>query len=149
MQITRQSEYAIRILIELAKYPLGELVPSKIIAEKQDIPGMFLQKTVQLLSRAGIVSTQRGVQGGVRLTLPADMITVADVIIAIEGPMALNPCLSPGYSCPNMASCPVRKILGRAQSALLHELRRESIADLAMAGEHTKGDKARLPGGGV
>lgn len=130
MQITRQSEYAIRILIELAKSPFGELIPSKVIAEQQDIPGRFLQKTVQLLSRAGLVSTQRGIQGGVRLTVPADRISLADVIAAIEGPLAINPCLAPGYSCPNMADCQVRVILGRAQAALLRELKRESIADL-------------------
>lgn len=139
MQITRQTEYAIKILIELAKSPFGELIPSKLIAEQQDIPSMFLQKTVQLLSRAGLVSTQRGIQGGVRLTLPAEKVTIADVIIAIEGPLALNPCLSPGYSCPNMADCQVRRILGRAQAALLHELQQENIADI-VAGKRPSED---------
>ena len=105
MKITRETGYAIKILIELAKSPFGELIPSKLIAEQQDIPGMFLQKTVQLLSRAGLVSTQRGIQGGVRLTVSADKITIANVITAIEGPLALNLCLSPGYSCPNMTDC--------------------------------------------
>lgn len=130
MQITRQSEYAVKTILELAQAPFGELVPSKTISEHQEIPGMFLQKTVQLLGKAGLVATQRGIQGGVRLTVPADRITIADVIAAVEGPLAINVCLVPGYSCPNMESCRVRNVLARAQSALLRELNRETIADI-------------------
>ncbi|CFX48301.1 Transcription regulator Rrf2-like [Syntrophomonas zehnderi OL-4] len=131
MQLTRQAEYALKTLLELASHPFGEILSSKVISERQDISEDFLKKTIQLLSLSGLVVTQRGNQGGVRLAKPADQITIADVVTAIEGPIAINPCLAPGYSCPNRATCQISPILSRAQQALLAELSRESLADLA------------------
>jgi Rrf2 family protein len=85
---------------------------------------------LQLLSRAGLVITQRGVQGGVRLALPAEKITIMDILKAIEGPLAINVCLAPGYSCDQMQTCRVRRILGKAQAAMAAELSRETLADI-------------------
>lgn len=130
MQITRQTEYAVRTLLELAAAEPGTFVAAKVISEKQDIPEVFLKKTIQLLARAGLVATQRGTQGGVRLAQPADRVTLADVLTAVEGPLALNPCLAEGYDCPNQASCPVRRIIARAQAAMVRELSRETLADM-------------------
>ena len=131
MQLTRQSEYALKILLELAGYPYGEVLSSKIISERQDIPEDFLKKTIHLLALGGLVSTQRGTQGGVRLAKQAEQINIADVLTAIEGAVAINPCLAPGYSCPRQAECNISPVLARAQQAFLNELRKESLADLA------------------
>lgn len=130
MQLTRQSEYAIRIMLELASRPFGEMVSSRTISEKQGIPEDFLKKTVQLLSLSGLVSTQRGIQGGVRLARPAEDINLVEVIKAIEGPLQINVCLAPDFNCPNRSSCPVSPVLERAQLAFLRELGRDSLADL-------------------
>lgn len=133
MQITRQTEYAIKTLLELAKIPYGQLLSSKVISQRHAIPEDFLHKTIQMLSRPGLVATQRGIQGGVRLGRPLDKITVADVIEAMEGPIALNVCLSPGYQCENQSTCQVRKALARAQKALVRELKKTTLADMAAA----------------
>jgi len=130
MQITRQSEYAIRTMLELAQATSGELLSARYISERQDIPEDFLKKTVKLLAMADLVVTQRGPSGGVRLARSADQINLADIIAAVEGPIALNQCLSPGYDCPNQLTCPVSRNLARAQQAMLEELRRESLADM-------------------
>ncbi|MGI6452396.1 MAG: RrF2 family transcriptional regulator [Syntrophomonadaceae bacterium] len=130
MQITRQTEYAIRILLELATLPPGQVISSKVIAQRQDIPEDFLKKIVQQLVISGMVSTQRGTQGGVRLVADIEQVTIADVMAAIEGPLGINPCLLPGYSCENMPQCPIRPVLARAQAAFLNELRKETLADL-------------------
>ena len=130
MQLTRQSEYAIKTMLELASRPFGEIIPSKIISESQDIPEDFLKKTIQLLSLSGLLSTHRGTQGGVRLVKTADQITIADIITAIEGPVAINPCLAPGYVCPKRDTCPVSPVLARAQSAMIKELTKDTLADL-------------------
>lgn len=130
MQITRQTEYAIRTLLELGKLPAGEVMASKVIAEHQNIPDDFLKKTIQLLSLSSLVITQRGTQGGVKLARPLDQITIADVILAVEGPLAINPCLVPGYECSNPQPCPVRPILARAQEAFLRELNQETLAEI-------------------
>ncbi|MEA4926857.1 MAG: Rrf2 family transcriptional regulator [Syntrophomonadaceae bacterium] len=135
MQITRQSEYAIKTLIELGMVPYGQLISSKVISQRHDIPEEFLHKTIQILSRAGLVVTQRGVQGGVRLGRPLTDITVADVIEAMEGPVAINVCLSPGYHCPNMGMCKVRAVLNSAQKAMLTELNKKSLAEIIAGGK--------------
>lgn len=131
MQLTRQSEYALKIILELAVHPYGEVLSSKIISERQDIPEDFLKKTIHLLALGGLVSTQRGTQGGVRLARKAEQINIADVLTAIEGPVAINPCLSPGYRCPHQPECTISPVLWRAQQAFLAELSKESLADLA------------------
>ncbi len=130
MQITRQTEYAIKTLLELGQVPFGQLISNKVISERQKIPEGFLHKTIQILSRAGLVATQRGVKGGVRLVQPLEEITMADVIEAVEGPIALNVCLQPGYQCENMSTCQVRKLLGAAQAAMIRELKKKSLADI-------------------
>ncbi len=130
LQITRQSEYAVRTLLELAQIPFGRRMSTKIISEKQEISEVFLKKTIQQLDRVGLVATHRGKQGGVQLCVPADEITIADVIGAIEGEVAINPCLSEKNHCKNEEFCPVHQILERAQDALLAELKRETFADI-------------------
>jgi len=131
MQLTRQTEYAIRTLIELVKAPEGVMVHSKSIAEKHNLPEKFLNKTIQILVRAGLVETRRGMQGGIRLAVSPDSIKIADVLAAIEGKLALNPCLGGDYHCEDQPVCPVRKVLQRTQEAILAELSKETLADLA------------------
>lgn len=130
MQITRQTEYAIRTLIELSKIGKGEYLQTKVISEKQNIPEVFLKKTVQLLSYAGLVKTKRGSQGGVALNIPSSEITIADVLTAIEGKLAINPCLTDKDYCSSYTDCPVHKILNRAQERLVEELKKETIEDI-------------------
>lgn len=135
MQITRQTEYAIKTLTELGLVPYGQLISNKVISQRHEIPEEFLHKTIQMLSRAGLVVTQRGVQGGVRLGRPLTEITIADVIAAMEGTIALNVCLSPGYQCPNMGACKVREVLSNAQNAMLAELNKKSLAEIVAEGK--------------
>lgn len=130
MQITRQSEYAIKTLLELARIPFGKTIRTGQISEEQNIPEVFLKKTIQLLARGGLVNTQRGAQGGVRLTVPADQITIIDVIEAVEGPLAINPCLAEGRHCQNEQSCQIRRILQKTQDAIRVELGRETVQDI-------------------
>ncbi len=131
MQLTRQCEYALRTMLELASHPFGEILSSKIISERQDIPEDFLKKTIHLLALNGLVSTVRGTQGGVRLAKAAHDIRVSEVVEAIEGPVAINPCLTSGYVCPNQSKCRISPVLARAQQAFMAELKKATIADLA------------------
>jgi Rrf2 family protein len=130
MQFTRQTEYAIKTMLELASLPEGEILAIKVISEHQGIPIDFLKKTVHLLSLGGLVYTKRGVQGGIQLARSPKEINIADIVQAIEGPLAINKCLTPGYTCPNQESCLISPVLARAQEAFLKELKRQSLADL-------------------
>ncbi len=128
MRLTRQAEYAMRALLELARVPAGEVMETAVIARRQDIPKVFLKKTIQALARAGLVETKRGAGGGIRLLKPAGQITLADAITATEGNIAFNPCLGGGENCPNAPSCRIRSAIRRGQQAFMEEMRRESLA---------------------
>lgn len=132
MQITRQTEYAIRTMLELAKSP-EEVLSTRYISERQDIPEDFLKKTIKLLALADLVITQRGTGGGVRLAKPAEQITMLDIITAVEGPICLNVCLAPAYDCPNQPTCPSRQVFKKAQDALVAELQKQSLAEMLKA----------------
>lgn len=130
MQITRQTEYAIKTMLELAKNRDGEFLSTKFISQQQEIPEDFLKKTIKLLALADLVVTQRGAHGGVKLARPATEINLVQIIEAIEGPIALNVCLAPGYKCPNQPNCPVSKALGKTQAAMLKVLENQILADM-------------------
>jgi Rrf2 family protein len=87
MKVTAKADYAVRAVLELAAAD-GALVKADRIADAQAIPRHFLDNILTDLRRAGIVATQRGADGGSRLARPADEISLADVMRAIEGPLA-------------------------------------------------------------
>lgn len=115
MLVTREADYAIRCVLEVARH--GRVSAAKV-AEIQGISPTFLGKIVQSLARAGILTTRRGVGGGVSLALPLESITVLRVIEAVEGPLCLNDCVADPPQCPQIDTCPVYPFLERAQGAL-------------------------------
>ena len=88
MKLTARADYAVRAALELATLGDGALMKADQVAEAQDIPRHFLDNILTDLRRAGLVFTQRGPEGGSRLARPADEITLAQVVRAIEGPLA-------------------------------------------------------------
>jgi Rrf2 family protein len=87
VRITAKVDYAVRAMAELAAAPDGP-VTADALAERQAIPPKFLENILADLRRGGLVRSQRGADGGYRLARPADAVTVADVIRAVEGPLA-------------------------------------------------------------
>ena len=88
MQISAKADYAMRALLVLAAAPEGASVKGQTIAETQDMPAKFVENTLGDLKRSGLVQSQRGSSGGYRLGRPAHLITVADVVRAVDGPLA-------------------------------------------------------------
>ncbi|MBH0779073.1 RrF2 family transcriptional regulator [Nocardia bovistercoris] len=91
MHITAKIDYAVRTLLEIARAAHaadGAALKSDVIAAEQGIPPKVLESVVGDLRRANLVVSRRGPDGGYWLARPASQITVADVIRAIEGPLA-------------------------------------------------------------
>ena len=86
MRTTAKADYAVRAAVELAA--AGGQLTADQIAQAQHIPANFLENILRDLRRAGIVDSRRGQQGGYALARPAEEISVADVIRAVEGPLA-------------------------------------------------------------
>ena len=87
MRVSAKVDYALRAVIELAASADGP-VKGERIAQAQEIPLKFLENILGDLRHAGIVRSQRGVEGGYWLARPADEVTVAEVVRAVEGPIA-------------------------------------------------------------
>ncbi len=90
MQVSAKTDYALRAAAELARASEDSSGPLKgeFISVSQGIPKKFMENILHDLKRAGIVRTQRGASGGYWLARPADEVSVADVIRAVEGPLA-------------------------------------------------------------
>jgi Rrf2 family protein len=87
MRISAKVDYAVRAAIELAAAG-GDPVKGEEIAEAQEIPLKFLENILGELKHTGIVASRRGAQGGYWLAKPADKVSLADIVRAVEGPLA-------------------------------------------------------------
>jgi Rrf2 family protein len=131
--ITRQADYAVRSVLDLAIRQPDQAAFSRDIAERQSIPPSFLAKILTRLATHGIVQTQRGVNGGVRLARSAGEITVLQVVEAIDGPISLNLCVRHPGLCPREMDCVVHPLWETVGEELRQRLNRITFAMLADA----------------
>ena len=105
MKFSTRDRYALRLMVELANRP-NDLIPLKDISDKQRISLKYLEQIVTPLARVGLVKSERGSQGGYRLTkAPADY-TAGEILRAIAGSVAPIPCLgSETNECPMSDQC--------------------------------------------
>jgi|SRR5690349_597959 len=88
MRVSAKADYAVRAAAELAAAATEEPIKGEKLAEAQDIPLQFLEHILLELKHAGIVRARRGAKGGYWLARQADEVTIADVVRAVEGPIA-------------------------------------------------------------
>jgi Rrf2 family protein len=88
VRISAKAEYAVRAAVELAAAPDEKPIKAERIATAQNIPLNFLENILGELRHSGVVRSHRGAEGGFRLAKPPEQITIADVIRAVEGPLA-------------------------------------------------------------
>lgn len=134
MEISRRTDYGIRVILDLASRQDGERAATQEIAERQSIPAPFLAKIVSQLSTSGLVETYRGAGGGVALARPASEISLIHVIEALDGPLRLNRCALNDNACPHEEHCPVRDIWVEAQRDLTRALTSVTFDSLAEQG---------------
>ena len=103
MRLTREADYAIRIMYTLAVN--DELTDAASISESIVVTRRFTLKILGKLLEAGLVASKLGAGGGYYLARPASKISIMDIIAAIEGPLLISTCLSGGYSCERVKDC--------------------------------------------
>jgi Rrf2 family protein len=123
MEITRQADYAVRAMIHVAALPPDTRVSTAAISEAQSIPLPFLTKVIAHLVRAGLVTTNRGMGGGVSIARAPEDITLLDVLEAVEGPITLNRCLLRGVTCELEEHCAVHDVWREIQEHLVQDLK--------------------------
>jgi len=134
MRISAKADYAVRATLELAAGEEGVPIKGEALAEAQDIPLQFLEHILLELKHARLVRAKRGARGGYWLARPADDITLADVIRAVEGPLA-----NIQDSAPEETSYPghaerLREVWVAVRASLRDVLEQVTLADL-IAGE--------------
>ena len=133
LKINRQTDYAVRVVLALARREPGARLSSAQIRDEMLIPPAFMSRIVAQLAAAGLVTTFAGRDGGLQLPRPAAEITLCDVLEAFEGPVRLSECMQAAseQDCPFRLDCPVRSKWGRVQAVMLRELASISFAALA------------------
>lgn len=134
LKINRQTDYAARVILALAKQGEGARLSSTVIQSEMQIPKAFMARIVAQLAQAGLVNTFPGREGGINLSRPPEQITLLQVTEAFEGPLLLSDCLHPKKNedvCPFLGYCPVRSKWGRVQAAIVREMASINFADLA------------------
>ena len=130
MRVSAKADYALRAAIELAAAGDGP-VKGERIAQAQEIPLKFLENILLELRHAGIVRSQRGVEGGYWLARPAEQVSLAEVIRAVEGPIANVRGVGPQDVEYGGAAGRLREVWIAVRASLRSVLEETTIADLA------------------
>ena len=119
MRLSSMADYAVVTMCAAARHCGSTPVSATEQAAETGLPVPTVQKLVSLLSRAGLLRSVRGAGGGLKLARPAAAITLADIVEAVEGPIALTACVERGkHDCGLEACCSVRPHWGLVNETL-------------------------------
>ena len=131
LRLSKKADYALLAMRHLAAHADREAVSARELAETYDIPPELLAKVLQRLVRANLLASHQGIRGGYGLSRDASMVSVADVIQAIDGPLTVTACSEFDRSCDQYAKCNVRDPLWRIKDRIVSALSATSVAELA------------------
>ena len=133
MRISAKADYAVRAALELASSPDGKPIKGTKLAEAQEIPLQFLEHILLDLKRAGLIRTKRGARGGYWLAEDPAKVSVADVIRAVEGPLANIQDLPPRRRIPRRGRATARRLDRRPRQNLREVLENVTLEELSRA----------------
>jgi len=131
IRINRQTDYAIRVVLALAKHSERKRICTAAIQQEMLIPQAFLPRIVAELARGGFIVTFSGRDGGLELARTADQINLRQIVEYFEGPLSVSDCISGRVQCPFDTKCPVRRRWGKLQAMIVHELEAVTFDELA------------------
>jgi FeS assembly SUF system regulator len=132
MRLSSMADYAVVTMCAAARHCGFARVSASDLAQETGLPLPTVQKLVSSLSKAGLLKAMRGAGGGIQLSRPAAAITLADIVEAIEGPIALTACVEDGrHDCALEAQCCVRPHWGVVNQAMRGALEQVRLSDLA------------------
>jgi len=131
LKISTKGRYGLRAMIELAQAPAGMPVLMADIAHAQGLSRKYLHALLVSLRNAGLVHSVRGAGGGYVLAREPETIRALEVLEALEGELAVNPCLERGSPCSRSRRCAARRLWVEVNRAVVETLDRFTLADLA------------------
>jgi FeS assembly SUF system regulator len=131
LRITRQTDYAIVLLARFGAAPPDTVKNAPDLAAEGHLPAPMVSKILKLLARAGLLKSHRGAAGGYSLARRPEAISVAEIVVALEGPIAMTECLTgePGV-CAIEHTCPSRPNWARINHAVESALAQVRLADI-------------------
>lgn len=132
IRMTRQSDYGIVLLATFAQEGQDSPLAARDLSERTHLPLPMVGKILKTLVRAGILTSQRGVHGGYQLSRPADKISVAEIITALEGAIGITECTGDeATNCNLLAMCAVKNNWEMINHVVRHALGGISLAQMA------------------
>ncbi|HZF94498.1 MAG TPA: SUF system Fe-S cluster assembly regulator [Allosphingosinicella sp.] len=132
MRLTSLADYAVVMLAAAARHPAGARLSAAVLAAETGVPLPTAQKLMGRLASAGLLSSARGTGGGFVLARGADGISLADIIEAVEGPIAMTTCVDETrHDCALEGACNVRPHMSVVNGAVREALQSISLARLA------------------
>jgi FeS assembly SUF system regulator len=132
IKLSRMADYGVLLMTELAR-TRDSLSTAPGMAANTGLPVPTVSKVLKLLAQDGLLESQRGIKGGYALARDAELITVADIIGAVEGPIALTDCVGDdGALCEIEALCPTRTNWSRINEAMISALGAVTLAEMAL-----------------
>ncbi len=133
IRLSRLADYGVVLMTHFTNSP-GRLESSAEAAMATGIPEPTAGKVLKALARNGLLGSQRGINGGYALARPALEITIADIVAAVDGPIAITECLESDESgCSiDTAGCPTRGNWERINQAVRGALEQVTLADMAL-----------------
>ena len=128
--IRRNSDYALRALSYMARFPKGLRFTIAVIARQEDIPAAFLRKIFQRLSVNKIVRSQRGPSGGFYLLREPSRLSLGEIIESTQGCFSLSRCLYARDFCSRQRSCRVKIRLSRLQTKIEALLSKATLGEI-------------------
>ncbi len=133
LRITRQTDYGIVLLSLMGRMGEGgEVCTARGLSQQTRLPLPMVGKILTELARAGLLVSTRGTHGGYRLSRPAAALSVAEIIVALEGPIGLTACLPAAESdCDQQAFCSLQGAWARINQVVRGALEQVSLAEIS------------------
>ena len=138
MIYSRSCEYAIRALMYLAQVREGKYVMARQIAEEEAIPAHFLAKILQQLAKRGFLKSSKGPTGGFCLNIPADEISLIQIVEVLDGLAEYDRCITGLAECSDETCCGMHDEWKQLKHRILEYLRSKTIGDLVRAVEQKR-----------
>ena len=136
MLVSTKGRYALRVMIDLAEHQGEDLIPLKVIAERQEISEKYLESIIKLLVKARLLTGVRGKGGGYQLTRPPGQYTTGEILRLTEESLAPVSCLEQNAgACPRAVSCRTLPLWKGLSDAINDYLDRITIEDLMRRGD--------------
>lgn len=131
MRLSSMADYAVVIMSAAARHCGGARVSAGQLAGETGLPAPTVQKLVSKLTWAGLLRSSRGVGGGLKLARPPAAISIADIVEAVEGPIALTACVEQGkHDCTLESACLVKPHWPQVNAALRGALAQVTLTQL-------------------